>query len=196
MSTINLNNSGDYVKEIKIFNEGKAGLVENVRVRIEKKAASDDEKKPVYKLIATDENGAEVNEGFYYQEEGSKSFTNFQAQRLILLAKGVIGEDVKFPVFKNPTEVLDGVMHMVAKELDKKLFRVLVTYGTTKRKSAFLNFKSFGYFIQKMSEENKLKFDKSDWMERAETPEPTPSEKLIPGVIKSGNPENLDWLNE
>jgi len=194
--SVNFNNSDEFVKEFKIFNDGKADVVENVKVRIEKKALNEtDDKKPMYKLIAADDKG-EVNEGFYYQEPDSKAFNNYQAQRLIMLARGVLGESVAFPVFNTPKEALDGVMKMVAPEITKKPWRVAVCYGTTKRKEAYLGFKSFGSFIQAMSVPNTLKLGAGDSLVRAPLPEATDTNKLVSGMTKSGNPDNLDWLDE
>ena len=197
MGQVNFNNSDEYVKEFKIFNDGKAGVVENVKMRIEKKALTEDEKKPMYKLIAADDKG-EIKEGFYYQtpdDKGeTKGFNNYQAQKLIFLAKGVLGENVSFPVFNTPPEALDGIMKMVAPELGKKLFRVAVCYGTTKRKTAYLGFRSFGSFIQPMSEANTLALEASDSTIRLPLPEATDASKLVAGMTKSGNPESLAWL--
>jgi len=197
MSEINLNNSGEFIKDLSIFNDGVAGVVENVAVRIEKKAMADaDDKKPMYKVIAKDDKG-EVNEGYYYQEADSKAFNKYQAQRLINLARGVFGEDVKFEKFSTPKEALDGVMKMVAPALANKGFRVAVTYGTTKRKESFLGFKNFGSFIQPMSVPNTLALDSVDNTIRAPKKEATPASDLIADMAKtkSGNPANLDWLN-
>jgi hypothetical protein len=194
--SVDFNNSDEYVKEFKIFNDGKAGIVENVKMRIEKKAPGEDDQKPMYKLIATDNLG-EINEGFYYQtpdDKGElKGFENYQAQKLIMLAKGVLGENVIFPVFNTPKEALDGIMKLVAPEISKKPFRIAACYGTTKRKTAYLGFKSFGRFIQPMTEVNNLSLGAGDSTVRA-VKEATPTEKLVSGLTASGNPNNLDWL--
>jgi hypothetical protein len=201
MTKINLNNSDDFVKEFKVFNDGNADVVDNVRVRIEKKSTTDNDKKPAYKLIAADDKG-EVNEGFYYQEPDAngetKGFDNYQAQKLIRLAKGVLGNDVEFPVFNSPKETLDGVMKMVAPALNKP-FRVAVCYGTVRRKSAYLGFKSFGSFIQPMTEPNSLSLDASDSTIRGTTLEKsTPTNELIDNMNMGSTvgTKNLDWLNQ
>jgi hypothetical protein len=194
MGSVNFNNSEEYVKEFKVFNDGIAGVVENVKVRIEKKAAGVDDKKPVYKLIGADDKG-EVNEGFYYCEPDSKAFNKYQAQRLILLARGVLGDTVTFPVFNTPTEALDGVMKMVAPALNKP-FRVAVCYGTVKRKAPYLGFREFGSFIQPMSVPNTLALDKNDSTVRGEVKTATPANELIDGLTTSGNPGTLDWMNK
>jgi hypothetical protein len=197
MPAVNLNNSEDFVKEFKVFNDGKAGVVENVRMRVEKKPSTDDEKKPMYKLIGADDKG-EVNEGFYYCEPDSKAFNNYQAQRLIQLARGVLGKDVKFPVFDTPKDTLDGVMKMVAPELIKKSWRVAVCYGTIKRRESFLGFKSFGSFIQPMAETNTLEITSGDSTIRApQEDKSTPAETLISSMdLGDGKGKNLDWLKE
>jgi len=191
--SVNLNNSEEYVKELKIFNDGLSGVVENVRVRIEKKSSTDPgDKNPNYKVIAADGKG-EVNEGFYYCEPDSDAFNKYQAQRLINLAKGVLGDNVQFPVFNTPTEALDGVMRMVAPELNK-FFRVAVCYGTKKKKSQYLGFKSFGSFIQLVTVPNTLSLGSADSTTRGEPKEATPAEALIPKTV-GGNPASLDWMN-
>lgn len=192
--SVNFNDSEEFVKSVKIFNDGKAEVVENVKLRVEKKTSTaEDDKHPNYKLIATDSTGAEVNEGFYYQQPDSDAFNKYQAQRLIMLARGVFGDDVKFPVFNNPTEALDGVMKMVAPELGKKAFRVAVCYGTSKRPSQYLGFKSFGKFIQSMTEESKLTFEKSDNLVRT-VPAPTAADVLI-SDMNVDKKEGLSWMD-
>lgn len=194
--SVDLNKSEDFVKEFKIFNDGKAGVVENVKISIEKKAPGSDDKKPAYKVIATDLAGASINEGFYYQEPESAAFTKYQAQRLIMLARGVLGDDVKFPVWNTPTEVLDGVMKMVAPALNKP-FRVAACYGTTKNPDQYLGFRNFGSFIQPMSGVNTLSFTSSDNMVKVTPPQATAVETFMPksGTLPNGNPDNLDWMN-
>lgn len=193
--SVNFNNSEEFVKEFKVFNDGKAGVVENVRVRVEKKATADaSDKKPNYKLIAADDSG-EVNEGFYYQEPDSPGFTKYQAQRLIQLARGVFGDDVKFPVFATPTEALDGIMKMVAPELAKKPWRVAVCYGSNKRKASYLGFKPFGSFIQPMGNDNTLSLGPTDSLERAPLKEATAASELISGMSTGeSGAEDLPWM--
>jgi hypothetical protein len=184
--SVNLNKSEDFVKEFKVFNDGKAGIADNVRVRVDKK--------PVYKLVASDDKG-EINEGFFYQEPDSDGFTKYQAQRLIQLARGVFGDDVKFPEFSTPKEALDGVMKMVAPELAKKVWRVAVCYGTNRRKASYLGFKSFGSFIQPMTEENTLSLATSDSTTRAPLKEAAAASDLVSGM-NTGSGESLDWMKQ
>jgi hypothetical protein len=195
MSGIDFNKSEEFIKNVSVFNDGLAGVVENVKVRIEKKASTDtDDKKPVYKVIATDSKG-EVNEGYYYHKDASdKGFKNYQAQRLILLARGVLGDAVVFPAFNTPTEALDGIMANVAPALVGKAWRVVVTYGTTRRPESYLGFKNFGSFIQSMAVPNTLALDKNDNTIRKPLPAATPEKDLVAGMTQAGNPDNLDWM--
>jgi len=195
--SVDLNKSEDFVKEIKIFNDGNAGIVDNVRMTIEPKALDAGEKRPNYRLVATDSKGSSINEGFYYQEPDAKAFTDYQAQRLIMLARGVLGKDVKFPVWNTPKEVLDGVMRMVNPALNKP-FRVAACYGTNKNPSQYLGFKNFGSFIEPMTEPNTLTFSNGDCMVKANPPKPTAAETLLSkagDTLPNGNPADLSWMN-
>jgi hypothetical protein len=188
MSGINFNNESEFINEVSIFNNGEPGIVENVKVRVEVKSPEDEDKKPAYKFIAQDKHG-EINEGFFYYESAEdKGFKNYQAQRLIRLAKGVLGDDVEFPVFNTPKEALDNIMKMVAKGCKDKYYRVAVCYGTTRRPDSYLRFRSFGRFIEPMSvEPATLKFDNSDNMVKKAI-EPT-SEQLLVQQMNQNLPE-------
>jgi len=184
MSVIDLNKSEDFIKELTIFNDGEAGIVDNVVLRIVPKKADDPDTYPPYKLVADDGKG-EVNDGyFYYDNLEDKGFKNYQAGRLIMLARSVLGEDVKFPEFGTPKEALDGVMKMIAPALKSKRFRVVVTYGTTQRPQRYLQFKSFGRFMEPMDvEKSQLRLEKSDNLVRKQE-EPS-SDEAVKTLIQS-----------
>ena len=90
---IDLNKSDEYrAGDFSIFNEGNTGIVENVKGRVTKKGPEDGEKTPDYKIFVSDSKG-EINDGFYYQTDPeAASWKDFQAQRLIRLCKGILGE--------------------------------------------------------------------------------------------------------
>jgi hypothetical protein len=193
MGAINLNNSGEFIKDTKIFNNGEVGVVENVRLRIERKNPGE-EKKPDYRLIASD-GISEINEGYFYQKPDSPGFTKYQAQRLIQLARGVFGQEVKFPEFNTPTEALDGIMGMVGPSLHSSLYRVAVAYGTTKKPSQYLGFKTFGSFLEPMNVPSSLALSSSDCLTRAPAPAATAASTLISGIKDTAIPEEkLDWM--
>jgi len=146
---IDLNKPEDFgANDVRIFNDGSTGIVNNVALRIELKGPEDKDNSPDYKLYAKDSKG-EVNEGYYYQDdENASGWKKYQGQRLIRLAKGVLGNDYVFPAFESPKAALDGVMKLIAPVLQKTPFNVVVTYGTTKKPSQYLGFKPFGRFLE------------------------------------------------
>lgn len=160
---LDLNNNEECgVKEFKVFNGGEAGIVGECKLRIEKK--TDDSNQPDYKMYLSDSKG-EVNEGFYYstEQDGTLSvdkFKKYQAQRLINLAKGVLGNDYTFPNYKDPKEALDGVMAEVHKA-SMGLFRCAVAYGTTARPEQWLKFPAWGKFVQNEKFDNELVLPKN-----------------------------------
>lgn len=187
MSAIDFNKGEDYISEIKIFNEGVAGVVGPVQLKITRKGPDDNPKSPDYKLFAVNESG-EINEGFYYYESSEdKGFKNFQAQKLIMLARGVLGDDVKFPAFTTPREALDQIMQMVAKAVKGKSYRIVCTYGTTKRPEMYLGFKNFGRFVQPWDEDNLLTLEVSDNTVRATKKNEPTSEDLIKSSMNTNS---------
>lgn len=192
---IDLNEEQYESRDIQIFNDGNAGSVDNVDVRVEKKGAGVTDNTPDYKLVISDEKG-EINEGFYYQksldptvaDEDSPGWKNYQARKLRALIKGVMGEDFEIPPFNTPTEGLDTIMQIVAKNVAGKKFRVFATYGTTRRPSQYLQLKSFGNFVERMSnEDTNLKAERSDLLERPEVG-PTSSSVVDAATSEGGVP--------
>jgi len=163
---------------ISIFNGGKAGIVKNVKIRVVAKSAADPGNFPDYKLIASDGKG-EVNEGFYYQDDpSSASFKNYQGPKLLNLYRGVIlkgAETHKETLFDSPRVALDQIMKEVAQKSKGVFYEVAVTYGTTQRPKAFLQFKSFGSFIVPMDSNKELTLSASDNIERV-----VPTVKMTP----------------
>lgn len=165
-------------KNVAIFNDGNAGIVKNVKIKVVAKSAADPEKYPDYKLIASDGKG-EVNEGFYYQDDpSSNSFKKYQGPKLLNLYKGVVlkgADDHREILFDSPRAALDQIMKEVAQKSKGVFYKVAVTYGTTQRPKAYLQFKSFGSFIVPMDSGKELSLSSSDNLERA-----TSSVKMTP----------------
>ena len=158
---LDLNNAEDFgVKEVKIFNNGDGGIAKNVSLRVDKKPEGDTSNQPDYKLYAVDANG-EVNEGFYYSDDAEK-FKRYQSQKLINLARGVMGNDYKFENFASPMEALDKIMLLVKQNSVDKKYNVVVCYGTVRRPDRFLKFKSFNKFAQDVEFKQELKVEKND----------------------------------
>ena len=116
---INLNDdSFDGGSNVKIFNNGTAGVVENVKLSVKKKTAEDKENAPDYKIIYTDNTGAEVNTAYWYITDATEYSTveeqiKKQGKVLKHLIHAVYGSDYEFPSYPNPTAMLDGVMKLL-----------------------------------------------------------------------------------
>ena len=169
MSKIDFNDNATFGSpDLQVFNDGKAGIIGPVNLRIEAKGENSDPKGPDFKLIASDENG-EINEGFWYQDDPTSSaFLKYQAPKLRNLVFGIFGKDYKWKVqFANPQEALLETMKLVAPALKNKKFTVAVTFGTTGRPSRYLQFKAFGSFVEPYVEgKTELKFSGTDVTER------------------------------
>ncbi len=198
MKAIDLNKAEEFgATDVQIFNDGITGIVEGVNIRIELKGPQDVENAPDYKLYAKDKIG-EVNEGFYYQDsEENPGWKSYQAQRLIRLARGVLGDDFVFPEYDTPKDALDGVMKLIVPAIKGISFRVAVTYGTIKRPSQYLGFKSFGRFIENMElmPESKLILD--DRFDQFERPIPKSEEDIKEELyVNNEEGDSPSWLSD
>lgn len=151
---INLNDRNFDVGDVTIFNEGKAGRVNDVTLRVEKKDSSDTSRSPDWKVFYTDPAGGEVNDGYYYldqKHEKFKTHLKYQGAALKHLLHAVFGEKMQIPEFKTAKEMLDKCMTELSKTPEDKKFRVGVSYGTGTRPSAYLRVKPYPVFIEPMS---------------------------------------------
>lgn len=172
---INLNDSSFDAKEVKIFNGGVAGIVNNVTVSLEKKKPEDKEKAPDYKVIFTDESGASCNTSFYYVTEPTqyatveKQIAN-QGKVLKHLLHAVISPSFQFPQFDTPKAMLDGCMMTLKQNaVQGAKFRIFCNYGSIQSPKQFLQPRSWVPFIESMSvTESRLEVGKIDQMERIE----------------------------
>lgn len=132
-------------KEVKVFNNGEAGIVKNCSVRIEKKSADESENAPDYRLIVTDENGGEVNRAYFKRGlddiEGTRE--EMFGRELKHLAKVFRVEDKAVKAYKSPTEALDGVLKCCHDNQNNIKVNVAVCYGTTTRPRRFLEIDGF-----------------------------------------------------
>lgn len=143
---INLNSDNFKEKEFAPrFNAGKAGRVSNVTIAVTKKTAADADNLPDYKLIVTDENKGEVNEGFYYAADGDDSKGKLLANRVLHIARAVLGADYEFPEYATYKDVVDGLFKLIKKNADGKTFSVFVTYGNIGYPSQFLKLRYFDF---------------------------------------------------
>ena len=122
----------------KIFNGGVAGIVNGVKVRVERKKASDADNAPKYKLILKDADDAEMNKGYFDgndKPEKSDAAKGFFVKEMKHLA-GLF--DVKLP---DTIETYDGLLDTVMRgcyDKGETLVNVAVSYGTIDRPKKFL----------------------------------------------------------
>lgn len=193
---INLNDSQFDSKDVKIFNDGEAGLVEDVTVEIQKKGSDDKENAPEYKVIFTDASGQSCNRAYWYLDSSNEYYENqlkSQGKTLKHLIHAVCGKDTEIPEFKDTKDMLDKCMKMVKDGLKKgDTFRVLATYGTTMKPSQYINVRSYVPFIESMSvdaSETRLAPGNIDVMERIQ--EDAEAEHAVAEEAASGN--DSDW---
>ena len=149
---INLNDEKFDVSEISIFNNGKAGIVSDCEITIEKKKPTDSYNAPDYKIMIVDKFGS-VNTGLYYLDPKHEKFKDqlkYQGRDLKHIHRAVFG-DKELPTFKDTKEMLDKVMEAIKAVEKTAKVRVAVCYGTTQRPSAYLRLRNFPPFIESMS---------------------------------------------
>jgi hypothetical protein len=151
---INLNDESYESSSIKIFNNGVAGVVENVTAEIKKKTAEDKEDSPEYTIIFTDSTGATTNTGFWFvkQDQDEEKNSKKQGKRYRDLLKAAYGQDYKIPEFADMTDALHQTMKLFRESLKSSpKFRIIVNYGSTQGIKKFIQPRSWAPFIESMS---------------------------------------------
>ena len=129
-----------------VFNGGKAGVVNNCTVRIERKGPEENEKAPKYKMYFTDETGAEINRAFFVPNIKSEQQDIFFMREMNHVLKQCGIEIPKDKGFNDHEEILDFVMKSCKDAITKEKFGVAVAYGTTKKPSSYLEVGGFWEF--------------------------------------------------
>lgn len=173
---INLNDSAfDAKAGVAIFNDGKAGVVENVTISVNKRKPEDKQGSPEYKLTFTDENGATCNSSFWYVEEATAYATideQIRKQGTIMkhILHAIYGNDYQLPNFKSAKEMLDGCMKLVREgSTTGNKFRMFANYGSTQSVKNYIQPRSWVPFMESMSvlaTESRLKVSNIDAMAR------------------------------
>jgi len=173
---IDLNNEEfDGGGNVSIFNNGNAGIVDDVTLTIEKKKADDKENAPDYKLIFTDSSGASCNSSYWYITDATEynsveQLITKQGKVLKHIAHAVLGNDFEFPKYKNPKEMLNGIMKLVKEGLaNSGTFRIFANYGTKEYCKKYIQPRSWVPFMEPMTvaeEDTRLKAGDFDAMER------------------------------
>jgi hypothetical protein len=170
---INLNDASFDAKEVSIFNDGNAGIVDNVTMTVEKKGADDKDNAPDYKLIFTDASGSTINLAYWYidsSREYAEQNLKKQGKALKHLIHCYKGEDFSFPEFKDEKDMLDKCMKILkeAKTEGKKV-RIYTNYGTEGYEKQYIQVRSFVPFIESMKvaiEDTRLKKSSIEVLER------------------------------
>ena len=131
MSAINLNDAQYELKNVKVFNNGVAGVVKNCTVRVERRKATDSDSAPKYKIIVIDSETAEVNKGYFNNfDKSSDKAKEFFVKEMKHLAHLF---DFALPASVDSYDaLLDETMKGCFNNTEGKLVNVAVSYGTTK----------------------------------------------------------------
>lgn len=197
---INLNdNAFDAKQGAAIFNDGVAGIVENVVVTVNKRKPEDKENSPEYKLTFTDNNGGACNTSFWYVDKATQYQTvedQIKKQGTVLkhVLHAIYGSDYQLPTFNSAKEMLDGCMKLVREGLASGLkFRIFANYGSTQSVKNYIQPRSWVPFIEPMSVDianTRLKAGNIDAMARVEKDNiaPTNTSAMADSII-----EGDDW---
>lgn len=186
--------NGQEFKQVSIFNGGKAGLVRNTTITVEKKDSSDTSGKPDFNLIIADEDGAKLREGFYYFKglpnengEDAKKRWSRELGRIMHIARAVMGNDFQFPAVNTQQEAYDVAFDIIRKGAVNQTFNVFVTYGSTNyvNKGGYLKLRYFDFIENGKTENTRLKVKPGDLLERI-IPD-TEQSSTIPGSINLNN---------
>lgn len=180
---INLNDDSFTPKtsDVAIFNDGTAGIVENVKVSVVKKTAEDKENAPDYKLVYTDSKGATTNNAYWYINGDTQYATvaeqiNKLGKVLRHLLHAVYGSDYQLPEFPNEKAMLDTSMKLLKDGLAKAgTFRVFANYGTIDYPKSYIQVRTWVPFIENSAvflEDTRLKASQIEQMSRVKADSP------------------------
>ncbi len=152
---INLN-SEEFDGGGAIFNNGIAGVVENVKVSIERKQADQADNFPDYRLKFLDSGGGTLDKVFYYADESHINFSK-RLKGLGTELKHIwgvlVGKDTPIPEFSGHKEMLDTMMSSfndAVKEAPDNLYRTVVTYGSKDYPQKYLRIPFFPPYFESM----------------------------------------------
>lgn len=187
---IDLNGKDFEQQSVAIFNNGEAGLVQNVDVKVEKKDPSEPDNRPDFRLVVEDGVGS-INQGFYYftpnpqdSTERQKTRETQEVSRVLHVARAVLGADYTFPSVSTAREAYDMLFKLIAENVGGKKFNVFVTYGTLNRpnKKGYMGLRYFD-FIEPAGETH-FRTKPQDLMSRVEPDAPA----------VEGAPKTESWI--
>ena len=156
----NLNDDGFNAKQgVTIFNDGNAGLVNDVKMSVYKKTNEDKENAPDYKVTFTDSSGGEVSSSYWYATKDTQYSTieeqaRKQGKSMKHIIHAVYGASFEIPfIAKSPKELLDMSMKCIKDGLSSSpsKFRIFATYGTLNSVKNYIQPRSWVPFVESMS---------------------------------------------
>jgi len=180
-----LNDNGFDAKQgVTIFNDGNAGLVNDVKMSVYKKTKDDKENAPDYKVTFTDSSGGEVSSSYWYATKDTQYSTieeqaRKQGKSMKHIIHAVYGASFEIPfIAKSPKELLDMSMKCIKDGLAStpSKFRIFATYGTLNSVKNYIQPRSWVPFVESMNtseDATRLKLAPSiDAMARVEESQP------------------------
>lgn len=187
--------------DIVVFNNGMAGKVEDVKVEVTKRRADEPDNYPAYKIIYTDKNGAQMNQGFYEftknamkSDDENEKLSGYLIDRVISIAQAVVPEGFVYPeiaetgnLVEDTNTALNTLFKVIKDNEVNSLVNVFATYGTKQKPSKYLNMRYFN-FIEKAGNTgySKLTEKGDDMMERIT--EDTPKQEDQQDAPKTNTP--------
>jgi len=199
----NLNDASFNAIEGKaVFNNGNAGVVENVTVSVKKKTAEDKENAPDYKLVFTDANGGSCDMSFWYvtaatEYSSIEEQVKKQGTKMKHVIHAIYGQDYQIPVnATNAKELLDQSMKVIRDGLQNPAkFRVFANYGTNSSVKNYIQPRSWVPFIESANvpaTETRLKVGNLDAMARLDADTPNVATKTAPAQT-AATVDGDDW---
>jgi len=154
MNPINLNDSSFDSKDVVIFNEGVAGIVENVSMKAEEKKADDKESAPNLRVIFVDpNNNAEINFGLWNvsgsSKDPDKDLTSL-GRTVKHIFHSIYGAAFTIPAFRDDVDMINAVKTAIDRTSTNR-YRVAVNYGSGDYPSVYLRVKKFVPFMENMN---------------------------------------------
>lgn len=153
----------DEIQENKIINNGRAGKVQGVSLKLIRKTANNHKSFPDFKIVFSEKNGATIDIGIYYFQDKdfeTEKEINIRRNRYLLrlmhITKAVMGIDFN-PTneFSNMKEATDFCVENIEKNSSNKLFNIFITFGTIKypSKKGFLEVRYNIPFIKNVTDD-------------------------------------------
>lgn len=194
MSAINFGDS-EYEGGKTIFNNGQAGVANNVTLEVVKKASDDTTNGPEYNFVFTDASGAQIRRAFWYADPNSQWFEanvtrdGKVLKHVIKLLKGA--EFANSMSFKDHKEMLDKSMEVIRDNVKGKSFAIFCNYGTPQNQSEYLSVRKFTPFITQAGAHESLVETPYDQMSRPQASQAVSEE--VYGDVAADSGDKSPW---